>query len=121
MSPDFSSDKSIFLQIAAMIENDILRGILSKDEQVMSTNELARAYSVNPNTAAKGLNVLFTEDILYKKRGIGMFVSAGAKERILEKRKQDFKKSFALPLKREAKALGISDEELINIIMEVSE
>ena len=69
---------SIYLQIAQMMENDILRGIYQEEEQVPSTNELARQFRINPATAAKGVNLLVEEGILYKKRGIGMFVSTGA-------------------------------------------
>ena len=70
-----------------MIENDILRDVLLEDERVPSTNELAKLYAINPSTAAKGINILVDAGILYKKRGIGMFVSDGAKEVIRTKRK----------------------------------
>lgn len=85
-----SQDKSIYLQISEMIETDIIRGILLEEEKVPSTNELAKLYAINPATAAKGVNILVDEEILYKKRGIGMFVSSGAKARILEKRRGAF-------------------------------
>ena len=71
-----------------MIENDILRDVLLEDERVPSTNELAKLYAINPSTAAKGINILVDAGILYKKRGIGMFVSAGAKEAILKPEKE---------------------------------
>ena len=73
-----------------MIENDILRDVLLEDERVPSTNELAKLYAINPSTAAKGINILVDAGILYKKRGIGMFVSDGAKEVIRTKRKTRF-------------------------------
>ncbi len=73
-----------------MIENDILRDVLLEDERVPSTNELAKLYAINPSTAAKGINILVDAGILYKKRGIGMFVSDGAKEVIRTKRKGRF-------------------------------
>lgn len=73
-----------------MIENDILRDVLLEDERVPSTNELAKLYAINPSTAAKGINILVDAGILYKKRGIGMFVSDGAKEVIRTKRKDRF-------------------------------
>lgn len=72
------SDQSlIYLQIAQMLEDDILRGVYREEEQVPSTNELSRVYHINPATAAKGLNLLSAEGILYKRRGIGMFVAPG--------------------------------------------
>lgn len=73
-----------------MIENDILRDVLFEDERVPSTNELAKLYAINLSTAAKGINILVDAGILYKKRGIGMFVSDGAKEVIRTKRKARF-------------------------------
>ena len=73
-----------------MIENDILRDVLLEDERVPSTNELAKLYAINPSTAAKGINILVDAGILYKKRGIGMYVSDGAKEVIRTKRKSRF-------------------------------
>jgi DNA-binding transcriptional regulator YhcF (GntR family) len=104
-----------------MIETDILRGILLEEERVPSTNELAKIYTINPATAAKGVNILVDEDILYKKRGIGMFVSAGAKEKILKKRRSAFYDSYVKELINEAKSLGISKTELINMIKETKE
>ena len=77
-----NQEKSIYIQISEMIENDILRDVLLEDERVPSTNELAKLYAINPATAAKGVNILVDAGVLYKKRGIGMFVSSGAKETI---------------------------------------
>ena len=121
MALDFSDNKSIFLQIAAMIENDILRDILREDEQVLSTNEIAKLYNINPNTALKGINVLFTDNILYKKRGVGMFVAAGAKEKILNKRKKEFSVDYVQPMLHEAKTIGITKNELLKFIIDTEE
>ena len=77
-----TEQKSIYLQISEMIETDILRGILLEEEQVPSTNELAKLYTINPATAAKGVNLLVDGGILYKRRGIGMFVAKGARDKI---------------------------------------
>lgn len=112
----FSEEKSIYLQISEMIETDILRGILLEEERVPSTNELAKLYMINPATAAKGINILVDSGTLYKKRGIGMFVSAGAKEKILESRKSAFFDNYIKALVEEAARLGISKEELMEMI-----
>jgi DNA-binding transcriptional regulator YhcF (GntR family) len=101
-----------------MIETDILRGILLEEERVPSTNELAKHYTINPATAAKGINLLVDEGVLYKKRGIGMFVSTGAKAMIIEKRKAVFYDNYVRSLLEEARSLGISTEQLINMIRE---
>ena len=111
------SDQSlIYLQIAQMVEDDILRGVYREEEQVPSTNELARGYNINPATAAKGINLLVEEGVVYKKRGVGMFVAQGAAERLRVKRKEGFYDRFVASLVAEAKRLGIGKEELEALI-----
>lgn len=111
-----NEQKSIYLQICEMIETDILRGILLEEERVPSTNELARHYTINPATAAKGVNMLVDDGILYKKRGIGMFVSKGAKEKIRQRRRADFLQVKLQELLLEADSLGIGREELAQLL-----
>ena len=111
-----NQEKSIYLQIKEMIERDILRDILLEEERVPSTNELAKLYAINPATAAKGVNLLVDEGILYKKRGIGMFVAAGAKEAIRKKRREHFFEDYVKAMLAEAANLGTSKEELIEMI-----
>ena len=111
-----SQEKSIYLQIKEMIENDIIRDILLEEERVPSTNELAKLYAINPATAAKGINLLVDEGTLYKKRGIGMFVASGAKQVIVRKRKERFFDDYIRSLLTEAASLGITKEELIDMI-----
>ena len=113
MNEILTQEKSIYLQIAEMIETDILRNILLEEERVPSTNELAKLYAINPATAAKGVNILVDEGVLYKKRGIGMFVSDGAKEVIRTKRKAQFYENYVSEIVNEAKTLGITKAELI--------
>ena len=113
---NLSDEKSIYLQIGESVENDILRGILQEEERVPSTNEMARAYSINPATAAKGINLLVEEGVVYKKRGVGMFVAQGAAERLRVKRKEGFYDRFVASLVAEAKRLGIGKEELEALI-----
>ncbi|MCD8103499.1 MAG: GntR family transcriptional regulator [Lachnospiraceae bacterium] len=121
MSEILSQEKSIYIQIKEKIENDILRDILLEEERVPSTNELAKAYTINPATAAKGVNLLVDEGILYKKRGIGMFVQSGAKRKIMEKRKKNFYDDYVKRLMAEAASLGITTDELIDMIRENDE
>jgi len=116
MNEILTQEKSIYLQISEMIENDILRDIIQEEERVPSTNELAKLYTINPATAAKGVNILVESGILYKKRGIGMFVATGAKEQIKKRRKEEFYDNYVKTLITEAKSLGISKEELIAMI-----
>ena len=113
MNEILNQEKSIYIQISEMIENDILRDVLLEDERVPSTNELAKLYAINPATAAKGVNILVDAGVLYKKRGIGMFVSSGAKENIREKRISQYYENYVSALIDEAKTLGITKDELI--------
>lgn len=121
MNELLNQEKSIYLQICEMIETDILRGILLEEERVPSTNELAKQYTINPATAAKGINILVDMGILYKKRGIGMFVASGAKEAIKTARKEKFRENYVVSLVREAKGLGIGRQEIISMIESIME
>ena len=111
-----NEEKSIYLQICDRIETDILRGVLLEGERVPSTNELARLYTINPATAAKGLGILVDRGILYKKRGLGMFVADGAAEAIRLRRKQEFMEVKLRELLAEARGLGITTGELIAML-----
>lgn len=116
MNGNLNNSTSIYLQIAAMLEDNIVRGLLLEEEQAPSTNELARVFSINPATAAKGLNLLADEGILYKKRGIGMFVATGSRDKIIQKRKDRFYESYVKSLVDEARTLAIGKEELLAMI-----
>ncbi len=111
----------IYLQIARMLEDDILREVYREEEQVPSTNELARNYDINPATAAKGINLLVSDGILYKRRGIGMFVSKGAGDTVKEKRKAAFYDGFVKPLVKEGASLALTGEELVDMITKAME
>lgn len=116
-----TEEKNIYIQIKEMIEKQILRGELLEGEQVPSTNMLAKQYSINPNTAGKGIKMLTEEGVLYKRRGIGMFVAQGAKQNIIRKRKGEFYNSYVKSLLEEAGILGITKEDLIEMILENGE
>ena len=111
----------IYQQIAAMLEHDILRGVYQEEEQVPSTNELARLYRINPATAGKGLNLLAADGVLYTRRGLGMFVAPGAAERILEKRKAAFLDRYIRPMVREGRSLGLERETLMAMVASAME
>lgn len=113
---DLNSDKSIYIQIAESIENEILLGNLKEGEQAPSTNQFAKVYQINPATAGKGLNILVEEEILYKKRGLGMFVAEGAREKILKKRQNSFFKEAIPELIKEGERVELTIEEIIKAI-----
>lgn len=111
MTP-LNEQSALYVQIAKMLEDGILRGIYREDEQVPSTNELARSLHINPATAAKGINELVEQGILYKRRGIGMFVAPGAVQLVTARRRDAFYQQFILPLVAEAHSLGLTGREL---------
>jgi GntR family transcriptional regulator len=113
---DFANDKSIYLQIAESIENDILRCALEEETQLPSTNEMAVLFKINPATANKGVGLLVDEGIVYKKRGIGMFVAEGAKAQIQKKRRRSFYERYIGALLTEAQSIGISREDIVKMI-----
>ena len=108
--------RPIFLQIAEQIENDIIEGGLPEGGQIPSTNEFAAFHRINPATAGKGVNLLVDAGILYKKRGIGMFVAEGARARLVAQRRDQFREQFVAPLLAEAAKLGISIGDLADMI-----
>src|SRR5438552_13090744 len=109
-------NRPIFVQIAERIEEDILAGRLAEDEQVPSTNQFAALYQINPATAAKGVNLLVDQGILYKKRGLGMYVASGARAKLLEKRREQFFEQYVVPMLQEAEKLGITMEQLTEML-----
>lgn len=108
--------RPIFLQIAERIEADILAGRLAEEEQVPSTNQFAALYQINPATAAKGLNLLVDQGILFKKRGLGMYVASGARTTLLEKRREQFFEQYVVTMLQEAEKLGITTDQVTEMI-----
>ena len=106
----------IFSQIAERLSEEIADGTLPDGERVPSTNELAAYYRINPATAAKGINTLIDDGLLEKRRGIGMFVAAGARMRLLAERRKQFAERYVGPLVAEAGQLGIEADELVALI-----
>lgn len=113
------SSKPIYIQIAEWIETEILKGNLKPHNQVYSQYKLADMFTINPATAAKGLNVLADDQILYDKRGIGKFVAENAVAIIKHKRMNDTLQGLIEQTVREATYLNISEEELLNMIKTV--
>ena len=116
----FDERSPIYQQIADKIKDDIVSGMLGEDEQVMSTNQYAAFYRINPATAAKGFQLLTEEGILYKKRGIGMFVSADARQKLLEHRRERFFEEVVDRMVEEADKIGIQISDIITRIEEKS-
>ncbi|MBE6839426.1 MAG: GntR family transcriptional regulator [Ruminococcus sp.] len=111
-----NSDKPIFVQISEGIEDAIISGVFPEETQIPSTTEISAQYKINPATALKGINILVESGVIYKKRGVGMFVSQGATAKILSVRQKEFFDSYIKTLLGEAKKLNITKEEIIKMI-----
>lgn len=109
-------DKPIFIQIAEGIEDGILTGAFPEESQIPFITEFSVNYKINPATALKGINLLVDENIIYKKRGVGMFVAEGAVQKLRKKRQDQFYTNYISSLIDEARRLGISSEDVIAMI-----
>lgn len=116
MQLNFQDERPIFVQLAEQFENAILSGAFPEETQIPSTTEISVTYKINPATALKGINILVDSGIVYKKRGVGMFVSRGAVKLLLEKRKTEFALKFIDPLVKEAKRLNLAKEDIFKMI-----
>ncbi|KAA9134543.1 GntR family transcriptional regulator [Microbacterium caowuchunii] len=110
--------RALFLQIAESVEDSIVDGTLAEESQAPSTNELAAFHRINPATAAKGVNMLVDKGVLYKRRGIGMFVAPGARDRLLTERRTAFADRYVDPLLIEAGKLGLGPDDLTRLILD---
>jgi DNA-binding transcriptional regulator YhcF (GntR family) len=111
----FNDGSPIYRQIADQIKADVLRGILRSDEQIMSTNQYAAFYRINPATAAKAFQQLVDEGVLYKRRGIGMFVDPAARKRLRTQHRERFFSDVVDPMVAEARAIGVPLHEVIEL------
>ena len=116
MQLNLDNEKPIFLQFAEEIEEGILRGIFEEESQIPSTTEVAVKFKINPATANRGVNLLVDEGIVYKKRGIGMFVAAGAREKITAKRKGAFYDNYIVPLIKESNNLNLTKKDILDMV-----
>ncbi len=116
MQINFDSDKAIFLQISEGIEDAILSGAFEEESQIPSITDFSVTYKINPATALKGINILVENGIVYKKRGLGMFVATGAVDKLLNKRREQFYDNYIVSLISEAARLKLSETDIISMI-----
>lgn len=114
-------NRPLFIQIKEKIEDQIVNDQLLEGEQVPSTTQLSTFYKINHITVLKGINMLVDSGLIYKKRGVGMFVAEGAKEKLFQTRKNAFANDFVMPMIQEADNLGLSSGELLEIITQLRE
>jgi len=112
----FDERSPIYLQIAGRLRDDIVSGRLADDEQVMSTNQYAAHHRINPATVARAFQELVDEDLLYKRRGVGMFVTPGAGDRERTRRRGRFFDEVLAPVLDQAERLSIPPGDLIAAI-----
>lgn len=112
----FNDEKPIYIQLAENIEDSILSGAFPTNSQIPSTTELSVTFKINPATSLKGINLLVDKNVIYKKRGVGMFVNENAQDIILTERKENFYQTFITSMLEEAKKIGITKDEVINLI-----
>ncbi|MET3655237.1 DNA-binding transcriptional regulator YhcF (GntR family) [Sporosarcina psychrophila] len=113
---NMDGSKPIYVQIAEWIETEIIDGTLSPDEKVYSQYQLAEIFTINPATAGKGLTLLLEAEVVYKRRGLGMFVEPDARDKLLSKRKEDTLRRLIRELLNEATLLGVDDSHLLSMI-----
>ncbi|HCR3484812.1 TPA: GntR family transcriptional regulator [Enterococcus faecalis] len=116
MEFNFSGEKPLFQQVADQIAEGIFNGAYLEGEQIPSTTEISKSYQINPATVLKGMNLLVERQLIEKKRGIGMFVLPGAQERVRSARKEEFLNKEVLEVVADAKKLGITAEQLKQLI-----
>lgn len=109
-------EKPIFLQIAEGIEDSILSGAFPEGSQIPSITEFSVQYRINPATALKGINLLVDAGVVYKQRGIGMFVREGAVEQLRGKRKEQFYGKYIGTLVEEARRLQLTETDIKQMI-----
>lgn len=116
MNFNFNSIEPIYLQVSEQIEDAIFTGTFAEGERVPSTTEISKQYHINPATVLKGMNLLVAADLLEKRRGLGMFVKSGAQERVNQRRQDMFYKNYIVSLVQEAQKLGLTEEQLWQLI-----
>ena len=109
---NFSNDKPIYIQMADRLCDEILAGKYHDDDRIPSVREYAVLLEVNTNTAVKAYDELARANIIYNKRGLGYFVTPGAKKQILKERKKEFMKERLPELFRQMQLLGITLEDV---------
>jgi DNA-binding transcriptional regulator YhcF (GntR family) len=115
----FNEDTPIYLQLRRHIEELILNGHLKEEEAIPSIRIMARDYSINPLTVGNALSALMEEGILYKKRGVGIFVTPGARQQIIIDRSGDFIEEKLKPILQMARQLELPRDNIQEIINEI--
>lgn len=115
----FDESIPIYLQIKEEIENAIISEALKEDDPIPSIRLLAQQYRLNPQTIANAVSELLNDGYLYKKRGIGMFVEKGAKERLTRRKSEEFLDTDLRKIILRARSLGFEKQELLKVMDDI--
>ena len=115
----FTNDKPIYIQMADRLCDEILADKYQDDDRIPSVREYSVLLEVNTNTAVKAYEQLAREEIIYNKRGLGYFVTRGAKKQILKGRKKEFMKERLPELFRQMQLLDITIEDVVDAYKDV--
>ncbi|WP_085013353.1 GntR family transcriptional regulator [Lentilactobacillus parabuchneri] len=116
MKFEFNSSEPIYRQVAEQIEDAVASGGFEEGQQIPSTTEISKEFHINPATVLKGMNIVVAKNLIEKRWGLGMFVQQGARQRILEEKRNSFFEEFVVNLVREARNLDISEDELLELV-----
>ncbi|MBR1382536.1 MAG: GntR family transcriptional regulator [Ruminococcus sp.] len=116
MELKFDSEKPIFQQLADWISDNIIRGAFAEESRIPSTTEISVTYKVNPATALKAVNILVDKGVIYKKRGLGMYVAEGACKTLIKERQEEFFDTYVKAMLNEAEKLGLTKEDIVEMI-----
>ena len=108
----FTNDKAIYIQMADRLCDEILAGTYQDDDRIPRVREYAVLLQVNTNTAVKAYDQLARDGIIYNKRGLGYFVTQGARKEIRKARKREFMKETLPELFRQMRLLDITLEDV---------
>lgn len=112
----FDERSPIYRQIADQIRADVLNGVLEPGKQIMSTNAYAAFHRINPATAARAFQELVEEGVLYKRRGVGMFISSDARALLVDRHRERFFGEVVDPMLAEAEAIGVPLDAVVERI-----
>ena len=109
---EFNDNEAIYLQIAAFVCDNILMHKWPPEQKILSVRDLAVELEVNPNTVMRSYEYLQNQQIVYNKRGLGLFVAPDGYDMVKQLRRENFLQQNLPRLFKEMYLLDISIEEI---------
>ena len=116
MDPNWNDNQPIYRQLRDRVVAMIIEGVLNDGEALPSVRNVAAEYQLNPLTVLKGYQALVDEDLVEKRRGLGMFVKEGARKKLTRDERQRFIEEEWPVVVETINRLGIDAEELLRAI-----